>query len=201
MQPPKTTATRAGYHPAFEERNFNHVPQTPSVIELSSAPAHGTRVLNWLLATWRDDDHEFAPTMLPNHDRPGALIATIADSPVGVLAFKRYQATSQRKPELWINAVYVVPNRRRLGIGSRLVRTAITKAIPRFTNQLFVYTDVPTLYQKVGWEFLDATPSNGSHTLCFPAASNGTSSKPSAGHLLSPTGAKRMFAAAPTSCH
>lgn len=142
--------------------------QSLTITELSAHPAHTARVLDWLYSTWSDDNDEFAVTMRPADDRPGALVALIGDTPVDVLAFKRYQARSQTKPELWIDALYVVPEHRRLGIGRKLVQFASELSIPKFANQLFVYsTNVPALYEGLGWEHLEFNTEFGSHTLRY----------------------------------
>jgi len=134
-------------------------------MELAAHPPHSACVLSWLRSTWGDDGDEFAATISPVEDRPGALIALAGDTPIGVLAFKRYRTPLQMKPELWINALYVLPDHRRLGIGRRLVQSATESSIPKFADQLFVYTDIPSLYEGLGWENLGFNADFGTHTL------------------------------------
>ena len=124
--------------------------QSLTIADLSKHPNHLARVLDWLYSTWSDENNEFNDALILGSDRPGALLALIGDDPGGVIAFKRYKAVMQTRPELWINALFVVPKFRRLGIGSRLVQFGIERSIPEFTNQLFVYTDIPVLYESLG---------------------------------------------------
>lgn len=139
--------------------------------ELSEYPSSGGIVLEWLRAMWSDANDVFASTLQPSADRPGAVIAVSAHAPVGVLAYKRFQAASQTQPELWINALYVVPEQRRRGIGRQLIQFAMEHATPRFADELFVYTDVPGLYEALGWRTLDFSEEFKSHTLSWNASS------------------------------
>lgn len=54
----------------------------------------------------------------------------------------------------WINTLLVAPKFRRIGIGSRLVQEAERHVAKVGTGELYVYTNVPQLYQKLGWELV-----------------------------------------------
>lgn len=53
---------------------------------------------------------------------------------------------------VWINALLVLPTERKKGIGSRLVRSAETEARQLAITELFVLSEFPILYQKLGWQ-------------------------------------------------
>ena len=143
------------------------IDQSLTIVGLANHPQYATRILGWLRSTWADPHDEFSTTIMPSTDRPGALLALQENAPVGVLAFKRYQTPSQDRQELWINALYVVPDCRHRRIGSKLVETGIKHCIPNFATRLFVYTDIPLLYEQQGWKRLGFAPEFGTYTMCF----------------------------------
>lgn len=137
------------------------------IFELSDFAEHSGRVLTWLQSAWDDADNVFANTLAPSRDCPGTLIAISDGMPIGALTYRRHQAPTQATVELWINAVYVLPNHRRLGIGRKLIRFAVEHSIPTYTQRLFVFTDVPNLYDSLGWERIDYNAQFASFTMRF----------------------------------
>ncbi|MEM9364689.1 MAG: GNAT family N-acetyltransferase [Planctomycetota bacterium] len=135
--------------------------------ELSKYPLHRESVLRWLRDTWSDEDDPFSSTLEPDPSRPGALIALSAAEPLGVLSFKRFRAASQTEPTLWINALFVAPKCRRQGIGRRLIQFAMDHAAERFTEELFVYSHIPRMYEALGWRRLSYSAEHNSHTLVW----------------------------------
>ena len=70
--------------------------------------------------------------------------------------------SSFRKPGrkelgLWINALFVPPKHRRNGIASQLVRAAEAEAARAGERELFALTDIPKLYQKLGWQCMKSS--------------------------------------------
>lgn len=52
----------------------------------------------------------------------------------------------------WINTVIVSPTHRRKGIASKLIISAQVTAQKVGVSELFVLTELPALYRKLGWE-------------------------------------------------
>ena len=52
---------------------------------------------------------------------------------------------------VWINAVMVVPEHRRHGLATKLVKRASEMAKEQGVEVLYVLADVPTLYAALGW--------------------------------------------------
>ncbi len=75
----------------------------------------------------------------------------------GGLAFTQYKDPSSKDLALWINAVFVVVSRRRHGIATRLIQTAVTVSKEIGFESLHVYTDVPSLYERLGWRVVSAS--------------------------------------------
>lgn len=92
--------------------------------------------------------------------RPGTLpapLVAVDDSGhfAGGLAFTTAKRPGGTSMGIWINAVVVDPEHRRQGVASRLVRAAEREAAERGVDRIFVYTDVPRLYQNLGWERME----------------------------------------------
>ncbi|MCO8123902.1 GNAT family N-acetyltransferase [Stieleria sp. TO1_6] len=142
-----------------------------TILSLADRPDCAKFVVDWLHREWGIDVDEISSLIQASDERPGAILAVEDDHPMGVLAYKRYHANFQLRPELWINAVYVLPDFRRNGVGRKLV---IAGSMPRYVGdpkEIFVYTDVPALYLSCGWKLVVSDATTGMHTLRFPIVS------------------------------
>jgi GNAT superfamily N-acetyltransferase len=88
---------------------------------------------------------------------PGPILAFSDDKLVGGLSFTAYGNPEKEEQALWINALYVEPQSRGLGIAIKLIDAAEKVAIEYEHSELFVYTTFPELYQKSGWQILQTT--------------------------------------------
>lgn len=105
---------------------------------------------DWFQLEWGEvDGFERNRTL---RDIPAPLLA-LNDSNLlmGGLAFTTYPRPDGRGPGVWINALFVAPGFRGQGIASSLVCAAEAEARGQDIPDLFVYTDVPRLYQTLGW--------------------------------------------------
>lgn len=121
------------------------------VLDSTSAPPEFLDQLqNWFELEWGESD-----AYEHDHSRhaPLASLLALSDSNVliGGLAFTTYPKPDDRGSGVWINALFVAPDFRGQGIASTLVRAAEAKAKAHGIADLFVYTDVPQLYQNLGW--------------------------------------------------
>jgi GNAT superfamily N-acetyltransferase len=75
-------------------------------------------------------------------------------------------------PTPWLVSVYVVPEYRRRGIASRLVRHAMGAARRVGVDKLYLYTDTPgaeALYRSLGWQILERLVYTEMHTTLMVA--------------------------------
>jgi len=82
---------------------------------------------------------------------PRPIIALDDDKLVGGLSFTAYRHPGKNQMVLWINALYVETDFRGKKLASRLIALAEEVAKKLGYKQLFVHTDIPTLYIKSGY--------------------------------------------------
>lgn len=69
---------------------------------------------------------------------------------------------TRRQLSPWLASVFVVPERRREGIGGALVRRIIQEAKNLDIGRVYLYTpDAEEFYARQGWRFVENTPYKG----------------------------------------
>lgn len=83
---------------------------------------------------------------------PKPLVAlTSLDDMAGGLAFIAAKSPLGPERALWINGIWVVPEYRRQGVGSQLIRAAQQEAVRAGIRQLYALTELPVLYSNLSW--------------------------------------------------
>ena len=77
--------------------------------------------------------------------------------------------TSVSKPKsadigVWINMVLISPSQRKKGIASQLIQSAEVEAAGLGVSELFVLSEFPDLYRKLGWQIV-GLDSSGNETI------------------------------------
>ena len=85
----------------------------------------------------------------PDHI-PLSLVALVDGQPAGTVNL--IQCDSERRPHLfpWLAALVVVPEHRRKGVGSLLVRRVVGEATKLGYDELYLGTDIPSYYAAFG---------------------------------------------------
>ena len=98
-----------------------------------------------------------------NHDKlPLCLIAFMEKKPAGTVALKIREMETRPQYEHWLGNVYVLPEYRKQGIGTNLIKDAIYKAERIGINELYLYTrDREKLYSKIGWKTIEQVEYRG----------------------------------------
>jgi len=78
---------------------------------------------------------------------------------LGGLIFGAFAKPGKPDIAVWVNAVIVSPDHRKKGIASQLVQAAEGEAKRLAIDELFVLSDVPGLYQKLGWQIVGSDSS------------------------------------------
>ena len=122
------------------------------VVSSSAAHIHLKRLSEWLLEEWGE---------VETFDNvPPPLLAIEGRELLGGLMFSTFHKPGREEQGLWINALFVAPEHRRQGIASQLIRAAETEAVRTGEQELFALTDIPKLYENLGWRCVE-TSSDG----------------------------------------
>ncbi|MCH4888377.1 GNAT family N-acetyltransferase [Acidaminobacter sp. JC074] len=93
---------------------------------------------------------------------PYPILALEEGDLIGGLSFTAYQHPDKDQMALWINALYVDRAFRGKHVASNLISYAEEKAREMGYTEILVYTDLASLYLKLGYKSLSY---NGSHTV------------------------------------
>jgi GNAT superfamily N-acetyltransferase len=93
---------------------------------------------------------------------PPPILALEDETLVGGLSFTHSSIPGTEEIALWLNTLLVAPEYRRRGIGSQLVAAAESSAWHQGLDVLYVFTGVPRIYQKLGWQVYSRA---GEHTV------------------------------------
>ncbi len=100
-------------------------------------------------------DFRFDATYTLDAQLPPVIVAVIGNKVIGGLAYSRYQKPHHANEVVWLNAVFVSSEYRGRGIASELINRGVNQMPGYVQNYLYVYTNVPPLYQSLGWSVVD----------------------------------------------
>ncbi|GAA5320638.1 MAG: hypothetical protein Aseana_27010 [Candidatus Pelagadaptatus aseana] len=116
-------------------------------------------IASWHQLEWQQQDLSERTRQLTTHLEteaiPTTLVALSGDCAVGSVSLVRYQRLGGYPASVWLANMYVVPELRLKGVGSRLVAGAEAEAARQGVEKLFLYThDQENYYKKLGWHSL-----------------------------------------------
>jgi len=96
---------------------------------------------------------------------PTTVVALLAGKLVGSASLVEHDMESRQGLSPWISTVYVHPDYRRRGIGTRLVRHLEEEAKRLGFERLYLFTpDMRSFYETFGWTVLEETQHRGRPT-------------------------------------
>ena len=121
----------------------------PGISSSNIDPAHLEQLREWFISEWGEVD----PFQNPGNEYaiPSPIVASEDKKLLGGLSFTIAPKPMSADAGIWINAVLVAPEHRGLGIASKLVQAAESEARLSGQNELYVYSEYPELYVKLGW--------------------------------------------------
>lgn len=133
-----------------------------SILSSDSARQHLDQLHEWFELEWGVTDRSDAEHALPSVPSP---LVAVDDGHllVGGIAFTSHPKPDRPELGVWINALIVSRPYCGRGIASKLVRAAELEACRQGVAELFVYTNVAALYQKLSWSLVK--PDNGNSVL------------------------------------
>jgi len=84
---------------------------------------------------------------------------------VGGLVFSSYAHPNKQMTSVWINALLVEPAYRGQGYASGLVHAAEVEAVKHGIIELFMLSEFPALYQKLGWNLAGSDGADGNDSV------------------------------------
>lgn len=120
-----------------------------SIVTSNFGSYHLIQLHEWYVSEWKDVD-PFTSSK-DGHILPSPILAVEGEELLGGLAFTRYKTPDETHIGLWVNALFVKVEHRSKGIGSKLIGAAEKAALRINEKELFARTDIPEIYQKMGW--------------------------------------------------
>jgi len=96
------------------------------------------------------------------HQISQTFVAVAGEKPVGMASLDPHDLETRPELSPWLASVYVAPEFRNRGVGSRLVRTVMAEAEALGLEKLFVFTpNKVEFYRSLGWQILESTRYRG----------------------------------------
>lgn len=91
-----------------------------------------------------------------NHDFIPSTFVAVDDCVLGSGAIVKNDMNTRQELSPWLASVYVSPDHRGRGVGSKLVQHIMSQAKSMAYNKLYLYTtDKQSFYEKLGWRTFD----------------------------------------------
>jgi len=141
-----------------------------SVEHLAEHTAAIPMLASWVQEEWGHLDPEVTFEELVSrfagstayHSIPETFVALEGDRLVGMASIIAHDMSTRQELSPWLAMVYVAPEARNRGIGSRLVRTVMQEAETLGLERLYLLTpDKMTFYSRLGWNPLERTEYRG----------------------------------------
>ncbi|EME0896197.1 GNAT family N-acetyltransferase [Vibrio parahaemolyticus] len=100
-------------------------------------------------------DFLFVDTYKLESNLPPVIVALRENQVIGGLAYSRFTEPHGDSEVIWLNAVFVSNEWRGQGIASELINRGVRQVSATTQNNLYVYTNVPSLYESLGWLAVD----------------------------------------------
>ncbi|MHC4946852.1 MAG: GNAT family N-acetyltransferase [Planctomycetota bacterium] len=133
------------------------------VAHLFECPEHLGTVARWIHEEWWSDKpghtvETMAARLREARDRnavPLSLVALHAGDPVGTVNLVANDNDERPNLAPWLAALLVAPEHRGQGVGSDLVRSLVGEATRLRVRQLYLGTDIPQYYARLGAEMYE----------------------------------------------
>ena len=135
-----------------------------SLSSLAQYPTYVDQISAWFFEEWGDSVEgrtigQFSEVLIErmNIDKlPVAFVALASDELIGTASLICNEISSLPRYKHWLASVFVDPEQRRQGWGTKIVRAAVQIAPDYGIDKLFLYTRSHIdFYQQLGWEYVE----------------------------------------------
>ncbi len=134
-----------------------------TITHLHKRPEHFKRVARWIYDEFWTDKPEASPEWLEARLReaisdseiPMSWLALVDGQPVGTVNLIACDNDERSDLSPWLAALLVLPEYRKLGIGSQLVNECVVGARRLGVKRLYLGTDIPEYYERLGWRIFE----------------------------------------------
>ena len=135
-----------------------------SLSSLAQYPTYVDQISAWFFEEWGDGVEgrtigQFSDVLIErmNIDKlPVAFVALASDELIGTASLICNEISSLPRYKHWLASVFVAPEHRRQGWGTKIVRAAVQIAPDYGIDKLFLYTRSHIdFYQQLGWEYVE----------------------------------------------
>ena len=141
------------------------------ILELSKCPEFLNTIVDWNLKEWPKPDRSRGDVKArifgsgTEDQLPQTLVLEENDEAIGYATMILYEKGRPMGQLHWIDAVFIKPEKRKKGLASQLIVAAEKKAATLGILELFALTDIPLLYQKLGWALCETRVENVAGTI------------------------------------
>ena len=133
---------------------------------LADYPQHVTTIAKWIFDEW---GHQFPNTTLESikerfhshlnrKEIPLTVLAMDSETPVGTASLVLHDLKDRQDLSPWLAAVYVLPDQRGQGVGTKLVKVIELICAQLDIERLYLFTpDHESFYTHLGWEVREQT--------------------------------------------
>jgi predicted N-acetyltransferase YhbS len=134
------------------------------IVTLRERTEHIPTLAAWHYEQWAYlHDHDSVERRIANLQEelqcngiPRTFVAVSGQVPIGSASLIPYDMDTRMELTPWLASVYVVPEQRKQGIGSALVRRVVQEAAMLGYQTIYLYTpDRAKFYESLGWSSLE----------------------------------------------
>lgn len=140
---------------------------------LRDFPDYSAILAYWAYLEWyRDRDIDFDTVFRAYKVRsddsalPFSMVALEQGIPAGMVSLKENDLWSRRDLNPWLSSLYVTPEFRKRGTGTKLVEALLERAVCSGYNEIYLFTSgknmkkLANFYKKRGWIYISSTKGN-----------------------------------------
>lgn len=134
-----------------------------TIVDLFDKPEHIPTVARWIYDEFWLNKPGYSPELFENllseainpSQIPLSLLAIVNNAPAGTVNLIENDDETRTHLKPWLAALYVCPEFRSMGIGTKLVSFIVERAIALNYLDVYLGTDNPGFYQRLGADFYE----------------------------------------------